>query len=114
MTAAHHKEKEDVTVVFAGKHGARECTLELPHLWSSTHFEAPELTAKQGQCPPSHPKQVTAQDLLIFLPSGSSAFHSVIYSPSNKFPPIIFHKQCTAFLPFNNTFGSPGLSPEKS
>lgn len=97
MAAASHEEKEGVTVVFAGKHGTRECTPELSPLRSSTHGEAPELTAKQGQCPPPRPKQVTAQDLLIFLPAGSSAFHSVIYSPSNKFPPLSF---TSSALPF--------------
>lgn len=60
------------------------------------HLEAPGVSAKWGKMPsfPWPPKQATAQDLLMLLPAGFNAFHSMIYSPSHKFPHYLSHAAC--------------------
>lgn len=99
MVAANQKEGGGLTVMFAGKHGTREASRSLGLQISGPPciLKLPGSQQNGANALHPHPKQVTAQDLFMFLPTGSSVFHSLIYSPSNKCSPLSF--TCSV-LPF--------------
>lgn len=90
-----------------------EDTLEPPDFWASVHYEAPGLTVKWGHMA-STPNKSHSSGLFNSPPMGFGAFHAVIYSPFNKFPPLSFTCSVPPFCHLRMHLAHRGLSREKS
>lgn len=88
-------------------------TLEPPDFRASVHHEAPGLTVKWGHMA-SAPNKSHSSGLINSPPIGFGAFHAVIYSPFNKFPPLSFTCSVPPFCHLMMHLACRGLSREKS